>query len=148
MNETVAAHLRSWAKGMYTTEAAAELLLRGFNGRFADTGNPWIGSFNHHGHWVDFAAIPHNVGALSSGERAYLILAASIGSIEVRANLGDLIAGLDRKHLQLVLAAIAQANGSHEHSALIFHPGTGTASIVRETTLIAWPDAVSVDNRQ
>ena len=31
---------RVWAAGMYTTEAAVELLIRGFNGRYAAIGNP------------------------------------------------------------------------------------------------------------
>ena len=32
--------LRAWARGLYTTEAATELIIRAFNGRFATTGQP------------------------------------------------------------------------------------------------------------
>jgi len=39
---THADDLRAWARGMYTTEAATELLLRAFGGKFAAPGNPWI----------------------------------------------------------------------------------------------------------
>ena len=33
--------------------------------------------------------------------------------------LGEAVSGLDRTHLNLVLAAIAHAAGSHEHSAAV-----------------------------
>ncbi len=65
-----AADLRAWANGMHTTEAAAELLIRGFHGRFAAAGNPWIQPNDHGGHWIDLEVIPDHIGALSSGERA------------------------------------------------------------------------------
>jgi hypothetical protein len=35
--------LREWARGMYATEAAVELLVRSFGGRFADAG-PAVGA--------------------------------------------------------------------------------------------------------
>jgi len=79
---TIHEDLRAWAKGMHTTAAAVELLIRGFGGRFAASGNPWIPWIQpreHIGHWVDLAAIPGNIGELSSGERAYLLITASIG---------------------------------------------------------------------
>jgi len=50
--------LRAWAKGIHTTAAAVELLIRGFGGRFAAPGNPWIQPREHIGHWVDLEAIP------------------------------------------------------------------------------------------
>ena len=34
--------LREWARGMFTTEAATELLIESFRGRFAALGNPWV----------------------------------------------------------------------------------------------------------
>ncbi len=51
-----------------------ELLIRGFDGRFAAADNPWIQPREHVGHWVDVDAIPGNIGALTSGERAYLLV--------------------------------------------------------------------------
>lgn len=71
--------LRAWAAGMYTTEAAVELLIRGFEGRFAAAGNPWITENENGAHWVNFENLPAQTGALSSGERAYLHIAAAIG---------------------------------------------------------------------
>lgn len=100
--------LRRWAKGMYNLEAAAELLLRGFGGRFAAPGNPWI-IFEDGRPWIDFGAIPENVGALSGGERRYLTIAASLGDGAPVA-LSDAVY-VDRPHLQLILAAIAHAGG-------------------------------------
>lgn len=50
---THAEDLRRWAKGTYTTEAATELLLRAFNGRFAEPGNPWIHTPVTTGHGTD-----------------------------------------------------------------------------------------------
>lgn len=113
--------LRAWARGMYTTEAATELLLRAFGGKFAEPGNPWIHTStepegpNQVSAWIDFAAIPEEVGPLSGGERRFLMLAASLAE-DVPVVLGDLVSGLDRENLDLVLAAIAHAGGSHQHS--------------------------------
>ena len=41
--------LRAWAKGIYSLEAT-ELLIRGFGGRFADPGCPWVHP-TASGHW-------------------------------------------------------------------------------------------------
>lgn len=108
--------LRAWAQGMYTYEAATELLLRAFKGNFAAAGQPWIRTDEHTGKpWIDFDAIPGNIGGASSGERSVLLLAASIAA-DAPIALGDAVAGLDRDNLSLVLAAIAHAGGSHEQS--------------------------------
>lgn len=106
--------LRAWAKGMYPTEAATELLLRGFGGRFAEPGNPWIhDADDDEWEWVEFNLIPENTGYLSGGERRYLLLAASLAGFTEHDTviLGDNVSGLDAKHLNLVLAAIAHAGG-------------------------------------
>jgi hypothetical protein len=106
---------------MYPTEAATELLLKAFGGKFAAPGNPWVHtSTEPEGPgqvraWIDFAAIPEEVGPLSGGERRFLMLAASLAE-DVPVVLGDLVSGLDRENLDLVLAAIAHAGGSHQHS--------------------------------
>ena len=34
--------LRRWARGAYAEEAAVELLVRSFGGRFCSTGYPWV----------------------------------------------------------------------------------------------------------
>ncbi|MFF2347684.1 ABC transporter ATP-binding protein [Pseudarthrobacter sp. NPDC058119] len=118
--------LRAWARGMYTTEAATELLLKAFGGKFAAPGNPWVHTStepegpNQVRAWIDFAAVPEEVGPLSGGERRFLMLAASLAE-DVPVVLGDLVSGLDRENLDLVLAAIAHAGGSHQHSDVRFN---------------------------
>ncbi|UKA56753.1 hypothetical protein LFT45_23040 (plasmid) [Arthrobacter sp. FW305-BF8] len=118
--------LRVWAKGMYTIEAATELLIRAFGGKFAAPGNPWVHTSaepqgpGQVSAWIDFAAIPDETGALSGGERRFLLLAASLAE-DIPVVLGDLVPGLDRENLDLVLAAIAHAGGSHQHSDVRFN---------------------------
>jgi hypothetical protein len=108
--------LRAWAKGSYTLEAATELLLRAFGGRYARTGHPWVRQEDTEGSvWIDFTAVPEHLDGLSGGERRFLLLAASLAE-DVPVALGDVIPGLDRGNLDLVLAAIAHAGGSHQHS--------------------------------
>lgn len=132
--------LRDWAKGRYTTEAATELLIRAFDGRFARAGSPWIETSQEYGNsWINFEAIPDTVGGVSGGERRFLLIAASIADVGVSVELGDVIPGLDRKVLDLVLAAIAHAGGSHEHSGFVYDEAGNATHIERQTTLYSWP---------
>lgn len=148
---THADDLRAWAKGVYTIEAATELLLRGFGGKFAALDNPWVhastepqgpGQVNA---WIDFAAIPDEVGVLSGGERRFLLIAASIAE-NVPVGLQDVIPGLDRDNLDLVLAAIAHAGGSHEHSVVRFNED-GSMALGRGylDSLRSWPASLASD---
>lgn len=98
--------LRSWAKGAYGLEAATELLI--------SPGTPWIREESGRP-WIDFDSIPDHLGGCSGGERRFLILVASLGS-DVQVVLGDAVSGLDREYLDLALAGIAHAAGSHKHS--------------------------------
>lgn len=107
--------LRAWAKGDYTHEAATELLIRAFGGRYAAAGQPWVGRGDNGRPWIDFDAIPGNIGGASGGERKFLLLVASIAGNKPVV-LSDVLPGLDRDNLSLVLAAIAHAGGSHEQS--------------------------------
>jgi hypothetical protein len=102
--------LRVWAAGIYTTEAATDLLIRAHGGRFASTGRPWIRS-TPDGSWIDFACIPDHLGPLSGGEQRILRIAASLGCRDVLLNLADNITGLDPLTQRLVMGAIAQASG-------------------------------------
>ena len=145
---THADDLRAWARGMYTTEAATELLLRAFGGKFAGPGNPWIHtSTESEGSgqvraWIDFAAIPDEVGPLSGGERRFLMLAASLAE-DVPVVLGDVVPGLDRENLDLVLAAIAHAGGSHQHADIRFNEdGTVSQGKGYLDSLHPWPRAL------
>jgi hypothetical protein len=133
--------LRQWARGMYTTEGATELPIRAGNGTFAAVERPWIKPTDH-GYWIDFAAITEHLGAFSGGEQRLLRIAASIGSDEATPlRLGDVVSGLDRSTLRLVLAAVAHAGGSHQHSSLKIDRD-GRATIAREPSLFMWDSEV------
>ena len=113
--------LRAWAQGLYSLEAATELLIRAFGGRFVQPEWPWIHS-TAHGYWIDFATIPVQIGGLSGGERRLLRIAASMGCSEASINLSDSLSGLDHPRLQLVLTAVAHAAGSpDDRDAAIGH---------------------------
>ena len=129
-------HLRAWAKGNYGMEAATELLIRGFNGRFADPGCPWIHPTTS-GHWIDFDAIPAQIGALSGGEQRFLQIAAALNDGDTTVNLGRCLAGLDRQHVHLVLAAVAHASGTHEQQQIAFQPD-GTITFARPGAIYRW----------
>ncbi len=130
------AQLRAWAKGLYGLEAATELLIRGFNGRFADPGCPWVHP-TASGHWIDFDAIPELLGTLSGGEQRFLKIAAALDDGDTMVNLGRCLAGLDRRHVQLVLAAVAHASGTHEHQEIAFGPD-GTVGFTRPGAIYRW----------
>jgi hypothetical protein len=140
--------LRAWAKGMYALEAGTELLLRAFNGHFAAPGNPWIhpSSTTDEGHpkraWIDFESIPEHVdtGAYSGGERRLLLLAASFGA-EAPVVLSDVLPGLDRANVELILAAVSHAAGSHEHSGMTLDGQGNPTAFTHLTRLYPWPEA-------
>ncbi|SCX60486.1 hypothetical protein SAMN03159343_4105 [Klenkia marina] len=65
--------------------------------------------------WTDLdAALRASRIEGSSGQLRILRAAASIADGQP-LDLGDVASGLDRRHLQLLLAAISHAGGSHEH---------------------------------
>jgi hypothetical protein len=130
------AQLRAWAKGIHGLEAATELLIRGFDGRFADPGCPWVHP-TASGHWIDFDSIPAQIGALSGGEQRFLRIAAALDDGDTTVNLGRCLAGLDRKHVHLVLAAVAHAAGTHQHEQLTFRPDGGI-KVDRPGSMYRW----------
>ena len=111
------AGLRAWAEGVYPLEAGVELLIRSSGGRFAGARWPWINEGDEPGWWwLDAEQMNEdNLAALSGGETRLLRLAASLLN-GTPVDLHQNIAGLDRDHVTLVLAAIAHAAGSHQHS--------------------------------
>jgi len=126
------AQLRQWAQGVTTCMAATELLIRA---GFAEPGQPWV---NPDG-WIDFAEIEKNIGALSGGEQRLLRIAASLfGAMKI--DLGNEIAGIDRTHLELVLAALSAVHG--EGADIVHHAGGG-ASLVTLPTAYPWPGETS-----
>ena len=143
------AALRAWARGIYPLEAGVELLIRISDGRFAVSSQPWIQPGDDPGWWwIDVHQLTEdNFAAVSGGEARLLRIAASLlGGDPVV--LYDAVPGLDREHVQLVLAAIAHANGSHEHSGPPvpdpdgrYRTSDGTRmSFPRLGSLYPWPD--------
>jgi hypothetical protein len=85
-----------------------------------------------------FPAITEHLDGMSGGEQRHLRIAASIGSDEANpVRLGDALSGLDRPTLRLVLAAVAHAGGSHQHSSLVIDRN-GRATITKQPSLFMW----------
>ncbi len=136
--------LRSWAKGLYPLEAAVELLVRAADGRFASAGYPWVQPGDEPGWWwLDPTAITDdNLIALSGGEQRLLRIVASLAD-GPPVDLGANLPGLDRDAMSLVLAAMAHANGSHEHADIRIDHERGVAVVGgRLPSLHPWPDNV------
>jgi hypothetical protein len=111
------------ALGDYADEAAILLLI---------TSGHWLPQLQHTGlitldgnvdgeglwahiYWPDIdGALRIGTITGNTSQRGILHAAASIADGHP-VDLGDLAAGLERRHLTLVLAAIAHAAGSHEH---------------------------------
>ncbi|GHE06922.1 hypothetical protein [Klenkia taihuensis] len=70
----------------------------------------------------------------SSGQLRILRSAASIADGRP-VDLGDVASGLDRRHLQLLLAALSHAGGSHEHH----DADAGTQVGEQMPPLVPWP---------
>lgn len=138
--------LRAWARGVYATAAAVELLCRAFDGRLASDTQPWIVADPTGGWRVDKEALEvKHLGAHSGGE--FIVLRAA-GAL-LGGELFDLsaVAHLDRHHQDLLLAAIAHAGGSHQDMGLQPDPfgkyrdqGTGQrSSLTLLGSLHPWP---------
>lgn len=138
--------LRTRVRGSYTLEAGTEMLIRAFGGRFAEPGNPWVDEDPMTGKtWIDFGEIPNHIGALSGGERRFLMLAASVAA-DVPVGVGEIMDGLDRDLVELALAAFAHASGSHEHSGTRFSDdGLSLVRGERPGALYPWPETGAED---
>lgn len=132
--------LRAWAQGSYPLEAAAELLIRALHGRLL--AGPWVVYDEDSGrHWFDVEQVT-DAGFLSGGELRLLTLAASLADDtgENTVSLNHVVLGLDRANLDLVLAAIAHAGGSHEDTAVQIDRNAGTVQrIGQHHSLHPWP---------
>lgn len=129
--------LREWAKGIATLEAATEMLIRA---DFAQDWRPWVRYDEERGrHWIDFAVIPEEAGGMSGGQQRFLRIAASLGS-DAPVIIGDEVTGLDRKHVQLVLAAIAHAAGMATDGRTIQEGADGVPHLVNVDPLYTWPE--------
>lgn len=134
--------LRRWARGAYAEEAAVELLARAFAGRFCTSGYLWVRRCDQPGwYWLDGEPLLHDTGSLAGGERRLLAVAGALVSGLAIDDLPGILAGLDRDHLALVLAALAHAGGSHEH--VDCRVEAGKLTFTRLGPLVAWPPAAS-----
>ncbi len=138
INEAV----RAWAKGIYPTEAGAELLIRG--GKAIYERAPWLTELEPIADdrprmvAVDVDVLLEEAGAWSGGEQRLVRVAASLlGGPAV--DLAEDIPGLDRDSADLVLAAIAHANGSHQHSGFVYNEEGRPTGTTRYETLHPWP---------
>lgn len=133
--------LRASARGIYASEAAAELLIRAFHGRFASPDWLWIHEGNRVGHyWLDPESLLAYSGGLSAGERRVLSVVAALASSGSLTDMGDVLTGVDRGNLHLILTAFAHAGGSHDQvEVTITHDGYSTT---RLPALLAWPSVV------
>ena len=125
--------LRAWAKGSLPLEASIELLVRAFDGRFARANQPWIRVEPSGATWLDDQFLASSLGGLSGGERRVLSVAVALADTTGarRVDLADVVAGIDRDNLDLVLAALAHAGGSHQDALLAPMTGHGTAQRAR-----------------
>lgn len=80
------------------------------------------------------------MAGLSGGEQRVLRIAASLAA-GAPVNLGDTLLGLDRDVMDLVLAAMAHANGSHDHPLIISDHGCCPVRLIGLLpSLHPWPD--------
>ncbi|WP_454295882.1 hypothetical protein [Salana multivorans] len=110
------AELREWTEGHLPSEAGVELLIRQGNllvtrenGTAFDAETTIRRSLRHRGH-------------LSGSQRRVADVAAALltgGTIDIR----EVFSGMDRRDLQLVLAALAHTAGGHQHAELNPQPG-------------------------
>lgn len=133
------AGLRAWAAGSLAMSAGVELIIRCFGGRFALPARPWIRCEPGGRAWVDVGVLRAQPGVLSGGERRVLDVVGALLD-ETPIAITEVVAGLDRVNLHLVLAALAHAGGSHEHADVAVGPD-GIAYLTRPGPLITWPTA-------
>lgn len=110
MTEQTDQALRDWARGSPPVVAAVDMLIAADEGRWVNSWQPWI-HVEDGACRVDWETLHHyaTTGPLSGGERRFMQIAASLGGEEIAVSLGDVVAGLDRHHLELVTEAIAAA---------------------------------------
>lgn len=139
MSATAVNGLRDWAKGDYPQEAGIELLIRAFDSQYAQRGCPWVKPCDRPGWlWLDVATLLDHQAVCSGGQRRVLSVVAALVDDRPIADLGDILAGLDRTNLRLVLAALSHAAGSHEHAELIRR--SDELVFVPLPALVPWPD--------
>jgi hypothetical protein len=76
---------------------------------------------------------------LPSAQRRVLAVVQALMTGGPLWNLGDLLYGLDRPELELVLAALSHAAGGHEAVDVTFVDGELTVLPRSEAELVPWP---------
>ena len=108
--------VRRWAQGVYPVEAGAELLIR--QGKAIYEGAPWLresgAGRGQRMVSVDTDALKAETARWSGTERRVAGVALSLIGDRYAVNLYEAATGLDPEQLELVLAAVAHAAGSHE----------------------------------
>ena len=137
----VVEQLRTGARGSLPLEASVELLARAFDGRFARADQPWIRIEPSGATWLDDQFLAASLAGLSGGERRVLTVVAALADANSarRVDLTDIVTGIDQANLDLVLAALAHASGSHQHARLVPAGHGSSAHLEPLTTLHAWP---------
>ena len=133
MSTTITDSIRAWARGAYSLEAGVELLIRTKLAGIArrEGADGW---------YVDADKLLDDAGPWSGGEKRIARIAASLLGGE-RTDLGEDLAGLDREQVDLVLAAIAHAAGSHEHRNWPYDgQGRRTGNSDLKGSLHPWPE--------
>ena len=123
---SLVAAVRAGAAGLYSLEAACELVIgagwlrRDDFTRLITTGTSLSDGVTELAH-IDWQAViaSRETGLLpcSSGENRILRLAASIAA-GIPVNLNDVLAGLDQTRISLIVTAVRHANGQRpDHTA-------------------------------
>ncbi len=134
--------VRAWANGIYPTEAGVELLIR--HGKAIYEGAPWIDELEPLAAdrprmaAINVDTLLERTGGWSGGERRIVRIAASLlGDYPV--SLYEDLPGLDRRALLLVLAAVAHASGSHEHSDIVLDVDGAPRGFTKLASAYPWP---------
>ncbi|WIE81095.1 hypothetical protein [Curtobacterium sp. MCSS17_016] len=128
--------IRAWAKGIYPTEAAVELLIR--TGLATDDAD-FYGDTNSAFIEVRADKIIDRARSYSHSQEQILRLVASLLG-EQNVNLKDAFRGLDRTNLQLALAAISHAAGAHEMTGWTVNDGDNGTVSNPDGPVVAWPE--------
>lgn len=108
--------VRRWAQGVYPVEAGAELLIR--QGKAIFEGAPWLresgAGRGQRMVSIDTDALRAETARWSGTERRVAGVALSLIGDRYAVNLYEAATGLDPEQLELVLAALSHAAGSHE----------------------------------
>jgi len=124
---------RAWARGIYPTEAGTELLIR--LGGIVRPRAPWLID-GRDITAIDAEVLLEHSGAFSGGQRRAVSFACSLIAGEP-IDLSDAVSGVDRRTAELMVAAVAHASGSHEHSDVQITEGRLQATPL--PSLHPWP---------